>query len=89
MIGRHSKSLDTNKFRCGSCTGKIEFLGKYNQDGSKCKARKANKFALYVKLHYNTIKATHGSHLTHGEIMKLLSKNYKNECSYQHTYANN
>ncbi|KAF5277771.1 hypothetical protein FQR65_LT03751 [Abscondita terminalis] len=73
-IGRHSKSLDVERKRCGYCYGKFEILlNKTTKDG-ETKAvpvtpKKApSGFALFVKEHYAIYKTPQ---LNHGQVMKL------------------
>ncbi|XP_059179276.1 germ cell nuclear acidic protein-like [Physella acuta] len=81
-IGRHSKSLDTDKKVCGYCHGKFEvFLTKdllSETEGSVSSTpvtpRTPNKFALFVKECYSVKRKETG--LKHSDIMKILSKEF-------------
>lgn len=85
-IGRHSKSLDTSRKVCGFCHGEFVLLN--NQKMSRGSAstpatpRTPNKFAMYVKENYSTVKEKEKD-LKHGDIMKLLGKQFaeKNKIS--------
>ncbi|KAK2584723.1 hypothetical protein KPH14_007056 [Odynerus spinipes] len=59
-IGRHSKSLDTEKKRCGHCYGKFELLvNKTTKSGTvqmQTPKREPSAFALYVKNNYSSVK---------------------------------
>ncbi|XP_015603580.1 dentin sialophosphoprotein isoform X2 [Cephus cinctus] len=82
-IGRHSKSLDVEKKRCGHCYGKFELLtNKVTKSGTVQVATPAHTktpsgFALYVKQNYNLIKSKRRS-LKHGDVMKILSSQFAN-----------
>ncbi|XP_029036312.2 putative uncharacterized protein DDB_G0291812 isoform X2 [Osmia bicornis bicornis] len=73
-IGRHSKSLDIEKKRCGHCYGKFELLiNKTTKSGTvqvQTPQRGPSAFALYVKENYNSVKKKHN--IRHPEIMKIL-----------------
>ncbi|CAL1526817.1 unnamed protein product [Lymnaea stagnalis] len=79
-IGRHSKSLDTERKVCGFCLGKFEVyltksLNSIKGDNPTTPAPKTpNKFALYVKECYSEKRK--GTNLKHGDVMKLLSKEF-------------
>ncbi|KAK7070972.1 hypothetical protein SK128_014892 [Halocaridina rubra] len=95
-IGRHSKSLDTERKVCGYCHGKFELIvnsqgggatvGNPNTPGSHSypkTPRTPNAFALYVKKNYKSVKSSRKS-LKHGDVMKLLSAEFgklKTNCS--------
>ncbi|XP_034952658.1 acidic repeat-containing protein [Chelonus insularis] len=79
-IGRHSKSLDTVRKRCGHCYGKFELLinrttrsGRIEHETPKVKA--PSKFALYVKENYHEVKTKHLVN-DHREIMKILGQQF-------------
>ncbi|KAF5281282.1 hypothetical protein FQA39_LY05168 [Lamprigera yunnana] len=78
-IGRHSKSLDIERKRCGHCYGKFEVLiNKVNKDGETKSVpvtpKKApSAFALFVKENYATCKTPQ---LNHAQVMKLLGQKF-------------
>ncbi|XP_052126179.1 germ cell nuclear acidic protein-like isoform X2 [Frankliniella occidentalis] len=81
-FGRHSKSLDLDKKRCGYCYGTFEvFLSSKGpntkeKDSETPKAPKApSGFALFVKENYGLIKQDH-SDFKHGDIMKKLGEKF-------------
>ena len=82
-IGRHSKSLDTEKKVCGYCHGRFELMqnsGSLSNSGADPTMtpktpRTPNRFALYVKEHYSTVKKR-DKNLKHGDVMKELSKQF-------------
>ena len=52
---RHSKSIDINKEVCGTCKGRIVFLGAFHRDGTPISQRAANSYSLFVKENYKEI----------------------------------
>ncbi|GJQ86446.1 hypothetical protein Trydic_g10353 [Trypoxylus dichotomus] len=78
-IGRHSKSLDIERKRCGYCYGKFEiFINKTTKGGIKAMAPATPKkeptgFALFIKENYSSVKK---ANMNHAEVMKILSKNF-------------
>ncbi len=78
-IGRHSKSLDTAKKVCGHCNGEFELLvnskpgGKGSVTRTPHTPRQPNKFALFVKENYDSVKKS-AKGLKHKEIMGKLSE---------------
>ncbi|XP_026667731.1 acidic repeat-containing protein isoform X2 [Ceratina calcarata] len=75
-IGRHSKSLDVERKRCGHCYGRFELLlNKTTKSGTiqvQTPKREPSKFALFVKENYNSVKKERN--MRHGEVMKILGK---------------
>jgi predicted SprT family Zn-dependent metalloprotease len=41
--GRHSKSIDITKQRCGVCRSTLTFVGRFDAEGNVCKPRKSRK----------------------------------------------
>ena len=79
-IGRHSKSINTSKFCCAYCQGSLVLLPSLDKDGKVAKARTPNRFAMFVKENYSTVKKGHAS-LKHAEIMRLLSQDFAKKAS--------
>ena len=50
VYGRHSRSIDVRKQRCGRCMGTLTLLPQLKADGTPKKKRQPNKFALFVKV---------------------------------------
>lgn len=75
VYGRHSNSINTSRQACGICSGKLEFLGKYNADGTPAKARAPSQFSLFVKENYNSVKRECGG-ADHATVMKHLSEKW-------------
>lgn len=77
-IGRHSKSLDIEKKRCGHCYGKFELLlNKTTKSGTvqmQTPKRELSAFALYVKENYNSVKKERN--IKHAEVMKILGQQF-------------
>ncbi|XP_013924570.1 PREDICTED: acidic repeat-containing protein [Thamnophis sirtalis] len=73
-IGRHSKSLDTQRFVCAFCKGQLELCQPKLKDGTPAKAPLA-PFAKYVKENYSSVKHSQQG-LSHGAIMRKLSADF-------------
>lgn len=79
-IGRHSKSLDIERKRCGYCLGKFEVLiNKTNKKGeTKAVAATSKKeptgFALFVKENYSVYKTPQRKH---ADVMKVLGQKFQ------------
>ncbi|XP_026577723.1 acidic repeat-containing protein [Pseudonaja textilis] len=73
-IGRHSKSLDTQRFVCALCKGQLELRQPKLKDGTPAKAPLA-PFAKYVKENYSSVKHSQQG-LSHGAIMRKLSVDF-------------
>ncbi|XP_015115223.1 nucleolar protein dao-5 isoform X2 [Diachasma alloeum] len=81
-IGRHSKSLDVQKKRCGYCFGRFELLlnrvtksGTMKQIPKTPNTKGPSGFALFVKENYSSVKnERHG--IAHKEIMQLLGQQF-------------
>lgn len=79
-IGRHSKSLDIEKKRCGHCYGKFELLiNKTTKSGIVVQVQTPKKepsgFALYVKENYNSVRKEKGA-AKHADVMKILGQQF-------------
>ncbi|KAF2894536.1 hypothetical protein ILUMI_11638 [Ignelater luminosus] len=78
-FGRHTKSVDTEKKRCGYCYGKFEiFINKTSKSGETRSVPVTPKkavtgFALFVKENYATYKTPQ---LNHAQVMKLLGEKF-------------
>ncbi|XP_078066478.1 germ cell nuclear acidic protein isoform X2 [Mustelus asterias] len=73
-IGRHSKSLDTQRFVCALCTGPLVLLSSMLKDGTPAKKELA-PFAKFVKENYGSTKKEHKG-LQHAEVMRKLSADF-------------
>lgn len=73
-IGRHSKSLDTQRFVCALCKGQLVLQQPMRKDGRPAKAS-LTPFAKYVKENYASTKHSQQG-LSHGAIMKKLSADF-------------
>lgn len=67
-IGRHSKSLDTEKFVCALCTGKLVLL-------NPSKPRTPTPFASFVKENYGAVRQELAGQ-SHAEVMRKLSADF-------------
>ncbi|XP_010223117.1 PREDICTED: acidic repeat-containing protein [Tinamus guttatus] len=70
-IGRHSKSLDTERFVCAQCGGQLVLAQK---DGAPARTQ-LTPFAKYVKENYGSAKKEQGG-LSHVEVMRKLSVDF-------------
>ena len=75
--GRHSKSIDVEAKACGVCNGRLEYLGKFNPDGSKAEEKPPTAFSLFVKEHFAATKERMPAGTPHKNIMKELSGLWK------------
>ncbi|XP_071381483.1 germ cell nuclear acidic protein [Centroberyx affinis] len=67
-IGRHSKSLDTQRFVCALCTGQLILL-------TPSKPRAPTPFANFVKENYGNVRQA-GVGQSHAEVMRKLSADF-------------
>ncbi|XP_026796521.2 germ cell nuclear acidic protein [Pangasianodon hypophthalmus] len=67
-IGRHSKSLDTQRFVCALCTGQLVLLTPSNSRGP-------TPFATFVKENYGTVRQELAGQ-SHAEVMRKLSADF-------------
>uniref|UniRef100_W5L4R5 Germ cell nuclear acidic peptidase n=1 Tax=Astyanax mexicanus TaxID=7994 RepID=W5L4R5_ASTMX len=67
-IGRHSKSLDTERFVCALCTGKLVLLTPANSRGP-------TPFATFVKENYGPVRQELAGQ-SHAEVMRKLSADF-------------
>lgn len=67
-IGRHSKSLDTQRFVCALCTGQLVLLTPSNTRGP-------TPFATFVKENYGTVRQELAGQ-SHAEVMRKLSADF-------------
>ncbi|XP_038154983.1 acidic repeat-containing protein [Cyprinodon tularosa] len=67
-IGRHSKSLDTQKFVCALCTGQLILL-------TPVKPRAPTPFATFVKENYGNVRQELMGQ-SHAEVMRKLSADF-------------
>lgn len=87
-IGRHSKSLDTQRFVCALCTGQLVLL-------TPSKPRAPTPFASFVKENYGTVRQELAGQ-SHAEVMRKLSADFSSKtklsqswdlwtiCAYSH-----
>ncbi|XP_067852766.1 germ cell nuclear acidic protein [Heptranchias perlo] len=73
-IGRHSKSLDTQRFVCALCTGPLVLLTSMMKESTPAKKELA-PFAKFVKENYGSTKKEHKG-LQHAEVMRQLSADF-------------
>nr|XP_008121435.1 PREDICTED: uncharacterized protein LOC103281513 isoform X1 [Anolis carolinensis] len=73
-IGRHSKSLDTQRFVCALCRGPLALCQPTRKDGTPA-ARALTPFAKFVKENYGSAKRSQQG-LSHADVMKKLSADF-------------
>uniref|UniRef100_UPI00398ECB8A germ cell nuclear acidic protein isoform X1 n=2 Tax=Pristiophorus japonicus TaxID=55135 RepID=UPI00398ECB8A len=73
-LGRHSKSLDTQRFICALCMGPLVLLTNMMKDSTPAKKELA-PFAKFVKENYSSTKKEHKG-LHHAEVMRKLSADF-------------
>ncbi|XP_063793231.1 germ cell nuclear acidic protein-like [Pseudophryne corroboree] len=73
-IGRHSKSLDTERFVCSLCKGKLTLLTPTGKDGSPS-CNRITPFAKFVKDNYGSTKKEMAG-MSHAEVMRKLSADF-------------
>ncbi|XP_026704539.1 acidic repeat-containing protein [Athene cunicularia] len=82
-IGRHSKSLDTERFVCAFCGGQLVLSQRTCKDGTPARTQ-LTPFAKYVKENYGlTKREQHG--LSHAEVMQKLSADFALKTRLQDT----
>ncbi|XP_042300394.1 acidic repeat-containing protein-like [Sceloporus undulatus] len=77
IIGRHSKSLDTQHFVCALCQGQLVLRQPMQKDGTSAE-RPLTPFAKYVKENYSSVKRLQPS-LSHGAVMKKLGAGFASQ----------
>ena len=68
---RHSKSIDVDKKVCGSCRGRLEYLGKFTRHGVSPK--KGNMYSAYVAKNFSRIKEASDPGTSAVEVMKKIA----------------
>ncbi|KAK2184594.1 hypothetical protein NP493_258g01034 [Ridgeia piscesae] len=74
-IGRHSKSLDTKAKVCGYCRSPFVLVTR-----GTATPRTPNKFALFVKDNYGSVKRDNKA-VTHQDVMRILSSDFARQNS--------
>ncbi|GBG30607.1 HMG box-containing protein C19G7.04 [Hondaea fermentalgiana] len=73
---RHSKSIDVDAQVCGRCSGRLVFLGEFDEDGNKKAARKKTAYQIFVQENYSTVQKELG--LTNASsVMKVLAERWR------------
>ncbi|XP_053931716.1 germ cell nuclear acidic protein isoform X2 [Cuculus canorus] len=80
-IGRHSKSLDTQRFVCAFCGGQLVLNQPTRKDGTPARTH-LTPFAKYVKENYGLMKREQRG-LSHAEVMRKLSADFALKTSLQ------
>lgn len=72
-IGRYTKSLDTTRYICALCRGRLFMVPLMRKDGTPLKPH-VRPFAKYVQQNYRLVKKEFG--LTHKEVMVKLGGDF-------------
>ncbi|XP_060135761.1 germ cell nuclear acidic protein-like [Zootoca vivipara] len=78
-IGRHSKSLDTQRFVCALCKGQFVLCQPMRKNGTPAEAP-LTPFAKFVKENYSSARHSQKG-LSHGDVMKKLSADFAAQVS--------
>ncbi|XP_042561248.1 acidic repeat-containing protein [Clupea harengus] len=70
-IGRHSKSLDVQRFVCALCTGPLVLITPSN-------SRAPTPFAIFVKENFKTVRQQLAGQ-SHGDVMRKLSADFSSK----------
>ncbi|XP_010185070.1 PREDICTED: acidic repeat-containing protein [Mesitornis unicolor] len=73
-VGRHSKSLDTERFVCAFCGGQLALSRRTRKDGTPVRTQ-LTPFAEFVKDNYRLAKREQQG-LSHAEVMRKLSADF-------------
>ena len=63
--------------RCGRCRSTLNFLGKFNVDGTPAKTRTPSAFSLYVRDNFAAARAVAGPGTPHAAVMKSLAQQWR------------
>uniref|UniRef100_S4RD99 SprT-like domain-containing protein n=1 Tax=Petromyzon marinus TaxID=7757 RepID=S4RD99_PETMA len=74
-IGRHSKSLDTERFVCALCQGRFVLLPPEGRDGTPVTSRALTPFTRFVKEQYGTTRSARPDS-SHADIMRILGEQF-------------
>lgn len=72
VYGRHSKSIDTGRQRCGRCQSALAFLGRFAPDGTPAQRRAPTAFSSFVKARFAGVKAGSTPGTPHQEVIFAL-----------------
>ncbi|SMR63489.1 unnamed protein product [Zymoseptoria tritici ST99CH_3D1] len=76
-FGRHSKSVDPARHRCGGCKGTLVQVKPVPRKAPA--SGEGSGYAGYVKKHFAEVKKSLGPGVKHGDVMKALSVKYRAE----------
>ena len=74
--GRHSKSIDVTRQRCGVCLGALMLEPRLKADGTPAAARTGGAFANYVKANFASAKKQMPG-CSHADVMKELGARFR------------
>ncbi|GAB7337441.1 hypothetical protein MBLNU457_g2780t1 [Dothideomycetes sp. NU457] len=81
QFGRHSKSIDPAKQRCGTCKGRLRQIRpvpRGEKEGEKTGEKKVGAYAAFVKEHYASVKKEMGK-ASQKEVMEAVGRKYREE----------
>ncbi|CAM9514624.1 unnamed protein product [Lampetra fluviatilis] len=74
-IGRHSKSLDTERFVCALCQGRFVLLPPEGRGSTPVASRALTPFTRFVKEQYGTTRSARPDS-SHADIMRILGEQF-------------
>ena len=85
LFKRHSKSVDVERQRCGSCKGRlvqiqpVPRVAKGSGGEGDGRAKEVGGYAGFVKVHFAAIKKDMGPGVPHKLVMEALGRKYREE----------
>ncbi|KAF6390227.1 hypothetical protein mRhiFer1_007808 [Rhinolophus ferrumequinum] len=73
-LGRHTKSLDTNRFMCARCKGPLSLVPLTRKDGTPIRPH-VRPFAKFVQQNYNIVQYLIPG-IKHKQVMRTLSQEF-------------
>lgn len=77
--GRHSKSIDVDRQRCGVCKGKLIYLGKSTVGGTPAKTRAPTQYQQFQKAKSGEVRARLGAGATLADVSREMARMWKEE----------
>jgi len=80
-FGRHSKSIDPARQRCGTCKGRLRQIRpvpRVEKEGEKGGEKRVGAYAAFVKEHYASVKKEMGK-ASQKEVMEAVGRKYREE----------
>ncbi|CEM02720.1 unnamed protein product [Vitrella brassicaformis CCMP3155] len=76
MFGRHSKSLDTARYRC-KCGGRIVYLGMFDPDGRRIAEKVPTPYNRFVKERYESVRAEMPPGTPNAKVLQRVAQIWK------------